>query len=92
MKKLKKIPKFNTETAERQFWQVNDSTDFLDWGRAKTAVFPNLKPSSETISLRLPVSLLAELKSLANRQDVPYQSLMKVYLAERVKNEISSAR
>jgi predicted DNA binding CopG/RHH family protein len=80
---------FRSEAREREFWQNHDTTEYVDWSRARLAVFPNLKPSTETISLRLPASLLAELKTLANKRDVPYQSLLKVYLAERVAQERS---
>lgn len=84
MKKLKKIPTFKDEDAEREFWATHDSTDYIDWSKAERAVFPNLKPSRKTISLRLPEFLIAEIKQLANKKDVPYQSLMKIFLAEKV--------
>lgn len=84
-KKLKKIPKFKNEAEEQEFWQTHDSADYIDWSNAKSASFPNLKPSTKTISLRIPESLLYELKVLANSQDVPYQSLIKILLAEKVK-------
>lgn len=84
----KKIPKFRTEDEEREFWAEHDSTDCVDWSKGKRVVAPNLKPSLKTISLRLPESLLEELKILANKKDVPYQSLLKVYLAERVEQEL----
>jgi len=83
-RKLKPIPQFKSEDEEREFWDTHDSVDYIDWSRARPAVFPNLKPSTETISLRLPASLLAELKSMANERDVPYQSLLKIFLAERI--------
>jgi predicted DNA binding CopG/RHH family protein len=86
-KKLKPIPKFKSEDEEREFWGTHDSTEYFDWSKARFVTFPNLKLSTETISLRLPAGLLADLKVLANRMDVPYQSLMKVYLAERVDQE-----
>ncbi len=82
-------PIFRSEAQEREFWQNHDTTEYVDWSRARLGVFSNLKPSTETISLRLPASLLAELKTLANKRDVPYQSLLKVYLAERVAQERS---
>lgn len=88
MKKLKQIPHFNTEDEERKFWDTHDSTEYVDWSKAQKVVFPNLKPSTESISLRLPQSLLARIKSLANAKDVPYQSLMKTFLAEKVKQEL----
>jgi predicted DNA binding CopG/RHH family protein len=85
--KLKPIPTFATEAEEREFWATADTTEYFDWGAARRAVFPNLKPSTTPISMRLPETLLTDLKRLANEQDVPYQSLMKVYLAERVAAE-----
>ena len=84
---MKKIPKFSSEDNERDFWTKNDSTDYIDWKNAKVTSFPNLKPSTKTISLRLPEFLLADLKTLAHKMDVPYQSLIKMILAERVKKE-----
>lgn len=81
---LKAIPHFRSEDAEREFWATADSTEYFDWANARRVAFPNLKPSTETISLRLPQGLLDDLKVLANQRDVPYQSLLKVYLAERV--------
>lgn len=84
----KPIPEFRTEEEEREFWASHDSSDYVDWSKARRAVFSDLKPSTETISLRLPTGLLADLKILANRMDVPYQSLMKVYLADRVDDEL----
>jgi len=83
----KAIPTFRSEAEERSFWETHDTSPFVDWRKASVAVFPNLKPSTETISLRLPAALLAELKALANKRDVPYQSLLKVFLAERVDRE-----
>lgn len=83
-----KVPAFRNEEEERDFWATHDSTDYVDWSRAREVRFPNLQPSTETISLRLPEALLADLKILANRMDVPYQSLLKVYLAERVQVEL----
>lgn len=84
---LKPIPDFRSEAEEREFWETHDSTAYVDWSRAHLVTFPNLKPSTETISLRLPAPLLADLKALANKRDVPYQSLLKVFLAERVAAE-----
>jgi predicted DNA binding CopG/RHH family protein len=86
-KRLKPIPHFRTEAEEREFWLTHDTTEYIDWSKARRAVFQNLRPSTETISLRLPAPLLADLKALANERDVPYQSLLKVYLAERVRRE-----
>ena len=84
----KKIPKFANEDAERKFWAEHDSSEYIDWSEAKRVIFPNLKPSTKTISLRLPESLLDQLKLLAHKRDVPYQSLLKVFLAERVEQEL----
>lgn len=82
MKKLNKMPKFTSEKKEQLFWEKADSTDFIDWSKAKKAKFPNLKPSTKSISLRVPESLLNEIKIAANKKDIPYQSLMKLLLAE----------
>jgi len=87
MKKLKKAPAFKNEEEEFEFWSTHDSTEYMDWSRAARVSFPNLKPSTRTISLRLPAWLLDELKVLANKQDVPYQSLLKMYLSERIAQE-----
>jgi len=86
-RKAKAVPRFRSEDAERAFWAKHDVVDYFDWGRAVVATFPNLKPSTTTISIRLPEPMLEELKALANERDVPYQSLMKVYLAERIRAE-----
>ncbi len=87
----KKIPVFKSEGEERRFWAREDSAEYLDWGKAKPAVFPHLKPSLKTISLRLPESMIAELKVLANKMDIPYQSLLKLFLSERIKKELVTA-
>ncbi|NOT09365.1 MAG: hypothetical protein HOP28_14305 [Gemmatimonadales bacterium] len=79
--KIKPIPKFASEAAEQAFWATADTTEYFDWSRARRGVFPHLKPTTTPVSMRLPETLLADLKRLANEQDVPYQSLMKVYLA-----------
>jgi len=92
MKNIKNIPKFKSEDQEREFWAKNDSVDYVDWSKADKVIFPNLKPTTESISLRLPSSLLARVKQLANEKDVPYQSLMKVFLSERVKKELINSR
>jgi len=89
-KKFKRIPKFKNEDEERNFWASADSSEYFDWSKAERVIFPNLKPSTETISLRLPQYLLARLKQIANFRDVPYQSLMKIFLAERVKRELKA--
>jgi predicted DNA binding CopG/RHH family protein len=88
MPKSKRVPKFESEDLERDFWAEQDSSDYIDWTSAKKVVFPQLKPSTKTISLRLPEALLEDLKYLANKRDVPYQSLLKIYLAERIENEL----
>ncbi|MEK6560042.1 MAG: BrnA antitoxin family protein [Planctomycetota bacterium] len=88
MSKLKKIPKFKTEDEEREFWSRRDSTEYVDYSKGKKVLFPNLRPSLRTISIRLPESLIEKLKVLANERDVPYQSLLKVFLAERVEREL----
>jgi predicted DNA binding CopG/RHH family protein len=82
-KKLKSIPKFRDEVAERRFWETHDSSDYIDWNKAERVRLPNLKPSTESISLRLPVTLLERIKVAANKRDVPYQSLIKTWLAEK---------
>ena len=86
--KQKNIPKFKTEEQEREFWSSHDSTEYIDWNSAEKIILPNLKPSLKTISLRLPENILNELKLLANKKDVPYQSLLKMFLAERVQIEL----
>lgn len=85
--KRKLIPKFKTEAEERAFWETHDSTEYVDWSKAQRVLFPKLKPSTQSISLRLPVSLLEQIRMAANRRDVPYQSLIKVWLAERAEQE-----
>ena len=84
MTKLKKIPTFKTEKEERKFWENHDSSEYLDLSKAQRAVLPNLKPSTKTISLRLPEGLLDNIKIEANKRDMPYQSLIKVWLAKEV--------
>jgi predicted DNA binding CopG/RHH family protein len=83
-KQTKTVPKFSTEAEERAFWEKNDSADYQDWTKAKRAVLPNLKPTTKTISLRLPQHLLDSIKTAANSRDVPYQSLIKVWLKEKL--------
>lgn len=80
-KAYKDIPKFKTEDEEKALWEANDSTDYVDWNKAKKAKFPNLKPTLKTISIRLPESIMEELKIKANAMDVPYQSLAKILIA-----------
>jgi predicted DNA binding CopG/RHH family protein len=86
--KKKKIPKFKNEAEERLFWQENDSSEYIDWSEAEEVVLTNLKPSTRTISIRLPESMIDELKLLANKRDVPYQSLLKIFLSERIGSEL----
>lgn len=84
----KPIPEFQSEDEERQFWAEHDSTDYLDWSQAERVVFPKLKPSTKTISLRMSESMLNELRVLANKRDVPYQSLIKFFLRDRIDQEL----
>jgi predicted DNA binding CopG/RHH family protein len=86
-RKLKPIPHFRSEAEERKFWETHDSTDYVDWSKAQRARLPNLKLSTTSISLRLPQHLLERIKVAANRRDVPYQSLIKIWLAERLDAE-----
>lgn len=83
-KQLKTVPKFASEAEERAFWETNDSSEYLDWTKAQRAILPNLKPTTKTISLRLPQHLLDSIKAAANARDVPYQSLIKVWLQEKL--------
>ncbi|MHB8347413.1 MAG: BrnA antitoxin family protein [Acidiferrobacterales bacterium] len=85
-KTRKAIPKFKTEAEERAFWETHDSTDYVDWSKAQQIALPNLKPSTKTISLRLPQHLLDSIKVAANARDVPYQSLIKVWLQEKLRS------
>lgn len=88
----KAIPEFKNEDEEREFWSKKDSTEYLDWKTAERALFPKLKPSTRAISLRLPETLLDTLRQLANERDVPYQSLIKMYLQERIEKDIKSRK
>jgi predicted DNA binding CopG/RHH family protein len=90
MTKRKKIPRFKSEDQEREFWSTHDSTEYIDWQKAEHVTLANLKPSVKKISLRLPESMLEELKLLANKRDVPYQSLLKIFLAERIEKELGA--
>ena len=83
-KKRKPVPSFENELEERTFWENHDSTEYVDWGQGERARLPNLKPTSKAISLRLPVDLLERIKTAANKRDVPYQSLIKIWLSEKV--------
>lgn len=89
MRRPKSVPRFKNEEEERRFWATHDSADYVEWNSAKRAKFPNLKPSSRIISLRLPEALLNDLKILANKRDVPYQSLMKILLSEKIEEELT---
>lgn len=89
---LKEIPGFKTEDEERGFWTENDSTEYVDWDEASPAVFPQLKPTTKSISLRLPILMLNELHLLANKRDVSYQSLIKMFLQERIEQELRQHR
>ena len=88
----KKIPLFKNEQEEQAFWATHDSSEYIDWTKAQRVRLPNLKPTMQSISLRLPRTLLDELRLLANKQDVPYQSLLKVFLAERIQSELKGKR
>jgi predicted DNA binding CopG/RHH family protein len=88
----KKIPKFSSEDEEREFWGRKDSTEYIDWSKGSHATLPKLHPTLRTISIRLPESMIAQLKRLANKRDVPYQSLVKVFLADRLKTELSQTK
>ena len=90
--KLKSIPRFRNEAEERRFWETHDSSNYVDWSKAKRVRLPNLKPSTTSISLRLPVALLDRIKIAANKRDVPYQSLIKTWLAEKTTDERGSSR
>jgi predicted DNA binding CopG/RHH family protein len=83
-----KLPKFKSEDEERAFWASHESSDYVDWKKGKRTLFSNLRPSVKAISLRLPESMLEELRLLANKRDVPYQSLLKIFLAERIAQEL----
>lgn len=90
MNKLKNVPKFETEEEEREFWSTHDSTEYLEWSKGESAIFPKLKPTTKTISLRIPEYMLEELRIIANKRDVPYQSLMKIFLKERIDQELET--
>lgn len=91
-KTLKPIPAFRSDEEAGAFWMTHDTTEYVDWSKARRVSFPNLRPSTTTISLRLPQGLLNDLRMLANERDVPYQSLLKVYLAERIAKERRAPR
>lgn len=89
-KRNKQIPSFKSVKEEHAFWSQNDSSEYIDWDNAEKGVFPELKPSLKSISIRLPESMITQLKILANKQDVPYQSLVKTYLARQINQEIAN--
>ncbi|MEK6791913.1 MAG: BrnA antitoxin family protein [Deltaproteobacteria bacterium] len=84
----KKMPKFKNEDEEREFWTTRDSSEYVDWKKARRVALPELKPSLKTISLRLPEAMIEELKLLAHKKDVPYQSLLKIFLSEKINEEL----
>lgn len=92
MDKSKRPPKFKNEDEEREFWATHDATDYVDWESARRVRFPNLKPTLRTISVRLPEHLIGDLKALGNERDIPYQVLLKQFVAERVQEEFKKRR
>ncbi len=91
-RRMRKIPKFRNEDQERDFWASHDSTESVDWRQAERVKLPNLRPTTRTISIRLPESMIERLKVLANKRDVPYQSLLKMFVADKIEEELRSAR
>ena len=91
-KKLKEIPNFKNETEERKFWAENDSTEFVDWETAESVILPKLKPTTRTISIRISASMLDKIRLVANKRDVPYQSLIKSFLQERIDEELKISK
>jgi len=92
MRKLKRVPKFKSENEESEFWATHDSTEYVDYSKARKVLLPQLKPSTRSISIRLPESLIEHLKVLANKRDIPYQSLLKMLLTEKVEEEFHPAK
>jgi predicted DNA binding CopG/RHH family protein len=90
-KAIRKIPKFETEEQEREFWAKADSTEYVDWRQARRVRLPKLRPTTRVISIRLPETMIERLKVLANKRDVPYQSLLKMYVAEKLEEELRTA-
>ncbi|MBI2916354.1 MAG: BrnA antitoxin family protein [Chloroflexi bacterium] len=90
--RIRKIPKFENEDQERDFWASHDSVDHIDWLQAKQVKLPNLRPTTRTISIRLPEAMIERLKVLANKRDIPYQSLLKMFVADKIEEELRSAR
>ena len=89
--RMRKVPRFESEDQERNFWASRDSADFVDWRQAERVNLPNLRPTTRTISIRLPESMIERLKVLANKRDVPYQSLLKMFVADKIEEEIGRA-
>lgn len=92
MKKQKQIPHFKNEVEEAHFWSTHDSADYVDWSKAQSPLFPNLKPTSRLISIRFPVSVLERIQTLANRRDMPYQSLIKLFVNRELSKELHGRR
>ena len=92
MKKRKTIPHFKNEADETKFWSTHDSTEFVDWSKAEPALFPNLKPTSKLISIRFSVSVLEKLQTLANRRDIPYQTLIKLFVNRELSKELHKSK
>lgn len=90
--RIRRIPESENEDQERDFWASHDSVDFVDWRQAKRVKLPNLRPTTRTISIRLPESMIERLKILANKRDIPYQSLLKMFVADKIEEELRSAR
>ncbi len=90
--RMRNVPKFEREDQERDFWASHDSTDFVDWRRAERVKLPSLRPTTRTISIRLPESMIERLKVLAHKRDIPYQSLLKMFVADRIEEELRSAQ
>ncbi len=90
--RMRNVPKFESEDQERNFWASHDSTDFVDWRRAERVKLPNLRPTTRTISIRLPESMIERLKVLANKRDIPYQSLLKMFVADKIEEALRSAQ
>jgi len=88
----KRIPKFKNEAEERRFWQKNDSAEYVDWSAAEEVLMPKLRPTTRSVSIRLPDAMVEELKIMANKRDVPYQSLLKVFLSERIEAELQPVK
>ena len=88
MKKYKKIPKFKSDNEEIEFWSKQDSSEYIDWDKGERVLLTNLKPTLRSISIRLPEIMLSKLKILANKSDIPYQSLIKIFLQERIEKEM----